>query len=139
MTTWEVWERARTFASLMHRDQKDKAGDPYVGHLRRVAGRCPSYLEGAVAWLHDVVEDTPCTLEDLRGLGFRDEIVEAVGILTRSDDESYMEYIRRVRSSGNVTAVRVKIADLDDHLFSIENIPESLVVRYRKAYNLMKL
>jgi (p)ppGpp synthase/HD superfamily hydrolase len=66
------------------------------------------------AVLHDVVEDTDWTLERLREEGFSDEVLEAVDSLTHREDESYQEFVERVRA--NPIARQVKIADLEDNM-----------------------
>ena len=127
--------RAKALAEICHAGHADKAGRPYTEHLERVAesvGRRAE--EAAVAYLHDIVEDTPCTLDHLVRLGFDEElIVRPVEILTRRDGETYFDYIRRIAASGDATALAVKRADLLDHLRDTAAIPDGLAKRYRKA------
>ena len=127
--------RAKALAELCHAGQTDKAGRPYIEHLERVAESVGRHAEeAAVAYLHDVVEDTPCTLDHLVRLGFDEgSIVRPVEILTRRDGETYFDYIRRIAGSGDGTARAVKRADLLDHLRDAAAIPDSLAERYRKA------
>lgn len=104
--------KAIEIALVAHKGQLDKGGHPYIEHPATVA----SALEGddlrAVGWLHDVVEDTEWTLDDLRAQGVDEHVVQAVDALTRrkADGETYREYIERVAL--NEMAVKVKIADL---------------------------
>ena len=74
-------------------------GDPYVSHPMRVGAMVAGYgaLAVGAALLHDVVEDTAITLEDLWELGFPAPLVVAVDALTRRPDETYDSYIRRIR------------------------------------------
>jgi (p)ppGpp synthase/HD superfamily hydrolase len=93
--------------------------------------------ERMVAVLHDVVEDTPHTLEDLRRAGYPEEVVQAVDCLTRRDTETYDEFIERLKP--NPLAYKVKIADLEDNMDvrRISEIKESdfeRLRRYRKAW-----
>ena len=83
-----VTERAMMVAHWFHRGQTDMAGRPYVEHLERVARpfKGVPILE-SIAWLHDVVEDTDCTLNDLLDLWFPSEIVEAVDAITQRPGE----------------------------------------------------
>ena len=103
-------QMALQWAKAAHQGQKDKAGQAYILHPMHVAEQMETDAEKAVAYLHDVVEDTGVTLEDLRSMGFSDEIVDAVEAITRQDGESYDQYLQRVAC--NAIARRVKLADL---------------------------
>ena len=109
-------EDAIALAALAHHGQKDKAGAPYILHPLRLMLRMGSDVERMAAVLHDVVEDTPYTLDALRRLGFPPEVVEAVEALTRREDEgeSYEEFV--LRAGRNPIARRVKLADLEDNM-----------------------
>jgi (p)ppGpp synthase/HD superfamily hydrolase len=126
-------DRAEQIARLAHRFQKDKAGQPYFGHVQRVADAVPSTLEKVVAFLHDVLEDNPrWTAFDLAHYGIEPAAIDAVLILTKLPNEPYPTYIERVKSSKNPLAIAVKKADIDDHLTN-GRCPENLVGRYRSA------
>lgn len=110
---------AKEVATQAHQGQVDKNGSPYIGHPGRVAGHVTRHaaaedLEAAqaVAWLHDVVEDTPVTLADL-AQQFPAEVVAAVDAMTKRANEDRDAYYRRVRA--NRIARAVKQADLDDN------------------------
>lgn len=103
---------AERIAAAAHVEQVDKAGRPYLEHVRRVAAAVEG-LDRAAAWLHDVVEDTPATADDLLAEGMAPEVVAAVDALTRRDGEEPEVYYARVRS--NAIALRVKAADLADN------------------------
>lgn len=142
--------RARTYRDLMlhnavdvacaaHLGQSDKAGEPYIFHVFRVALAVRGDAERTVALLHDVVEDTHWTLEDLRVREFPEDVVEAVDALTRrKDEETYAQYVERL--ARNPVARAVKLADLEDNLnpARISALPESerlnLAHRYHTAY-----
>ena len=103
-----------------HEGQIDKSGRPYYLHPLRVAMRlahCSAY-ERHAALLHDVVEDTAVTLQELRDLGYGEDVLELVDLLTRRKPagESHNEYIERLVSSRNVKALRVKLADVYDNM-----------------------
>jgi (p)ppGpp synthase/HD superfamily hydrolase len=109
---------ARRIATEAHAGQVDKIGDPYIGHPERVAEHIASVgahdAEAiAVAWLHDVVEDTDVTLDALRSAGFDEYVVAAVDAVTRRRGESAAEYYGRV--SANSLARLVKLADVMDN------------------------
>jgi (p)ppGpp synthase/HD superfamily hydrolase len=93
-----------------HKEQVDKCGIPYVFHPFYLAQQMNTEYETVVALLHDVVEDTSYTLEDLRAMGYPAEVVEAVGLLTHDDDTPYLEYVARLKH--NPLARAVKLADL---------------------------
>ena len=93
----ELIGRAMQVAWDAHLGQKDKGGHPYIQHPLSVAGRMETENEIITALLHDVAEDTDCTLEDLREMGFPEEVLEALRLLTRQPEEDYMEYVRRIR------------------------------------------
>lgn len=105
---------ARAVATIAHRGQTDKAGRPYIEHPAAVAasfeGRDDSIDLQAIAWLHDVLEDTDLNAQDLRNAGIGRSIVEDVERLTHWDGESDQDYYERVRKSER--ARRVKIADV---------------------------
>lgn len=125
----ELIEKAEALARNVHAGQVDKTGHPYIEHIERVAGSLTEYKQKIVAWLHDTIEDTEVTDLDLIDMGFGQDIIEAVIALTRREDETYEEFIERVKP--NVIAKQVKIADLRDNLR--DGCPESLQKRYRIA------
>lgn len=107
-------ERARDVALVAHAGQVDKAGAPYIGHPERVASRQRSDAAVCAAWLHDVVEDTVVSLDDLREGGFDRRVVDAVDALTRRAGETYLDFVRR--AAANPVARLVKIADVEDNM-----------------------
>ena len=114
-------EYAIQIALQAHLGQQDKGGDPYILHPLRLMLKMRTDLERIVAVLHDVIEDSEWTLDLLRDEGFPDEVIAAIDHLTRRSNESYEDFIERVRA--NVLARTVKVADLQDNL-DISRIPE---------------
>lgn len=106
--------KALKIAHRAHLGQVDKGGVPYILHPIRVALHCETDAEKVVALLHDVVEDTSFTLEDLKAEGISRNLLDAIDSLTNREGESYDEFICRV--SQNELAVRVKIQDLKDNM-----------------------
>jgi len=112
-------------AARAHQHQKRKDGTPYVAHPMRVAIRVASAFgqfdeamnieARIVAFLHDVVEDTDVTFDDLRDLGFSESIIHAVDGVTKRAGEKYMDFIVRCKITGPV-ATAVKLADIEDNL-----------------------
>ena len=129
--------RAKLIAELLHKGQVDKAGDPYCMHLRRVAAAMPTEYGAVVAWLHDVLEDTSTTPAMLLEIGVDASAVRDIEMLTRTDGETYFDYIRRLAAHGSDTALAVKLADLEDHLARRAVLGDSLAARYEKAQALL--
>lgn len=129
-------DTALKIAIEAHAGQVDKAGMPYILHPLRVMLALSTEEERIVAALHDVVEDSSVTLEDLAWAGFSESVVEAVALLTHSEDESYEAYIGRI--SLHSLAKRVKLADLEDNmnfrrLWKLEEQDRERMDRYRRA------
>jgi (p)ppGpp synthase/HD superfamily hydrolase len=107
--------RAAEIATVAHYGQRDKDGQAYIAHPFRVSASLPDSDRAGriVGLLHDVVEDTDVTLDDLAMAGFSMEIITAVDAITRRD-EPPDAYYERVKA--NPLALRVKRADIDDNL-----------------------
>ncbi|MDB4868432.1 MAG: bifunctional (p)ppGpp synthetase/guanosine-3,5-bis(diphosphate) 3-pyrophosphohydrolase [Cohnella sp.] len=105
--------QAIILAAKHHDGQTDKSGNPYIFHPMRLMLRALQEEEQIVAVLHDTIEDTSLTLDDLRKEGFKETIVEAVDSLSRRKKESYEEFILRIKQ--NPLARRVKVLDLQDN------------------------
>ena len=135
-------EDAIALAVKTHRGQKDKAGEPYILHPLRVMFRLPWDAPGAAkiaAVLHDVVEDSDgkVTPADLRDLGYAQEVVEAVELLSRRSSDTYEQFIERLLPS-RIARV-VKRADLEDNM-DVRRMPavgereRERLARYRAAW-----
>ena len=107
-------EKAYEVAKRAHLGQVDKAGEDYIKHPQKVASFVKSDEEKAVAYLHDVIEDTELTLEDLHEYEFSKEVIEAVDIITKKRGEDYQSYLNSVKK--NKLARAVKLADLRHNL-----------------------
>ena len=101
--------KAMKIAYEAHHGQVDYNGIPYIFHPIHLAEGMDDEISTCVALLHDTVEDTDVTLEQL-AKEFPREIVEAVELLTHAEDVEYFDYIRAIKS--NPVAVKVKLADL---------------------------
>lgn len=140
-TLTQQYIKALDLASLKHREQKDKAGMPYFGHIARVANACKTGPAKVVALLHDIIEDTDVTSEQLEKVGMSEFVIKAVLCLTRKNGEPYDDYIRR--AAKNPIAREVKIADLEDNMDvrRLENVTEDDFKRmdkYLKAWKCLK-
>ena len=107
-------EKAIEIAVEAHRGQIDKAGKIYILHPIRVMLRGRNEVEQIVGILHDVVEDTPVTLDMLRLEGFSEEVLDAISCITKNEDEEYADFIDRVIT--NPLATQVKLYDLEDNM-----------------------
>ena len=102
--------KALMLATKAHKGQKDISGEDYILHPITVSVYCITEKGKIAALLHDVVEDTDVTLDDLRAAGFGDDIVTAVDCLSKRKDEAVSHYLERVAS--NDIAAEVKFADM---------------------------
>ena len=93
-----------------HKEQVDKTGMPYVFHPFHLAEQMTDELSTVCALLHDVVEDSDCTFEDLGNMGFPNEVIAVLRLLTHEESVPYMDYVKNL--SSNPTARAVKMADL---------------------------
>lgn len=109
-----LYERAKAIATRAHAGQLDKAGQPYITHPLRVAKSIDDPRARIVGVLHDTVEDTEVTLDDLRDAGFPEAIVEAIDAISQRDGEAREDYY--VRVFANPLAVLAKIADVTDNM-----------------------
>jgi (p)ppGpp synthase/HD superfamily hydrolase len=107
-------ERAIEIAATAHAGQQDKAGAPYILHPLRVMLAQKQPAQRIAAILHDVVEDTPWTLEQLRAEGFSDDVLSAVDALTKREGEDYFAFVDR--AGRDPVARAVKIADIRDNM-----------------------
>ena len=124
-----------------HKEQVDKAGAPYVFHPFHLAEQMRDELTTVCALLHDVVEDTDITLDDIAASGFPPEVIEALSLLTHDDSVEYMDYVRAIAE--NPIARRVKIADLKHNsdlsrLDAADQNAQERVKKYKRAIKLLK-
>lgn len=105
--------QAILIATEAHEGQCDKGGKPYILHPLHVMHNVETIEEKIVAVLHDVMEDTDITANALSESGIDDYLVNTLNLLNHDKSELYETYIKRIRDSGNKTAIKVKIADLE--------------------------
>lgn len=115
-----------------HRDQVDKTGLPYVFHPFHLAEQMTDELTTVCALLHDVVEDTNYGFDDLRAMGFPQEVIDALMLLTHDPAVPYMDYV--LQAASNPIAKQVKIADLrhNSDLTRMDIIDEAALKRAEK-------
>lgn len=130
-----MFEKALELALKYHKGQKKmKTGEPYIVHILRVTMRMKTEDEMIVALLHDILEKSVLTLNDLKKLGFSKNVLSAVDCLTRRKSESYDKTIDRIIK--NKLAVRVKIADLEDNMniSNWNNVTDTVKLNRHKKY-----
>jgi len=133
-------KKALKVAFKAHKDQKDRSGLPYILHPVHVAEQMKTEDTCVVAILHDVIEDTDLTLEDLREKGFTETQLRGVDLMTHREDEDYFDYVRKL--SGDPVARTVKRADLLHNLDStrlskVSEKDEKRYAKYRKALEIL--
>jgi (p)ppGpp synthase/HD superfamily hydrolase len=136
---WEIMadlDKAIALACKVHAAQVDKSGEPYILHPLRLMLKFNNNDERIVGVLHDVIEDSEVTLDDLRKIGFDELIVQAVDSLSKRTDESYESFINRIKV--NRLATKVKIEDIKDNLnltrlHSISSNDLDRIEKYHKA------
>ncbi len=124
-----------------HKNQVDKSGIPYVFHPFHLAEQMTTEETTIVALLHDLVEDTDYTIEDLVNMGFDKSITDAIALMTHSDDVDYMDYVRTIKE--NAIAKAVKMADLkhNSDITRLDVVDEKALTRrekYLKAIALLE-
>ena len=142
-------ELAKSIATKAHNGQFRWDGKtPYIMHPAAVAKsvysscnwqsendeRCVNAI--AAAWLHDVIEDTPLTIADLRVAGINEDILTAVDLLTKSHNEDYLSYLLRLKS--NPIALRVKIEDIRNNMSDLDQKKKkSMYEKYTLALHIL--
>ena len=132
--------KAISIALEAHKGQKDKGGSPYILHPLAVASKQETEIGIVVALLHDVVEDSAYTIEDLRAAGFPSEACDAINLLTHKQGEDYFSYIHKIKT--NEIAKSVKIQDLrhnsDTTRLSTVTVKDAKrVEKYQKALDIL--
>lgn len=122
-----------------HKDQKDRTGLPYVFHPFHLAEQMKDEYSTAAALLHDVVEDTDTTFEDLQKEGIPEKVIEALRLLTYSPEVPYMEYVAKTAS--DPIAAAVKLADLNHNsdMSRLDNITDKDIQRHKKYLDAISL
>lgn len=125
-------KQAMRLAFDVHKDQTDKSGIPYIYHPIHLAEQMDDENTVIVALLHDVVEDSNMTFKDITQLGFLDEVIVALKLLTHDDTVEYMDYIKSLLK--NEIARKVKLADLrhNSDLTRLSTVDENDSQRLKK-------
>ncbi len=137
----DIIEKSLQIALEAYAGKTDKAGKTYILHPLRIMGNMETEEEMSVALLHDVKEDSEYTAKDLLAQGIPANIVDAVGLLSKVDDESYEQFIKKILS--NKLASKVKKADIEDNinvlrLDTLQNIDLERIKKYHKAWKILE-
>lgn len=114
-------EKAIALATQKHAGQTDKAGQPYIQHPLRVMNSVDLEDAKIVAVLHDILEDTETTVQELQALDFKKYIIETIGALTKRPNETRLQAAER--TALNALAIQVKLADLKDNM-NVSRLPQ---------------
>lgn len=132
----ELTNRAMKIAYTAHHGQVDKAGLPYIFHPIHLAEQMEDEVSCCAALLHDVVEDTPVTMEALAA-EFPEEVISVLKLLTHEENVPYFDYVRAIKA--NPVAVKIKLADIahnsDQSRVSETDMPEETREYFRKKYS----
>ena len=125
-------KKALCIAYKAHEGQVDKTGVPYIFHPFHLAESMTDENSTIVALLHDVIEDTDWTIDDLEKEGFNEDILTALKLMTHNPAEPYMDYISRLSTCP--VARQVKLADLyhNSDQTRVENPDEKMLKRWEK-------
>ena len=131
-------EDAIILATRSHAGQTDKLGEPYILHPIRVMSKLPDENSRIVAILHDVVEDTALTIEEIREAGASEEIIEALMLLTKEKGKDYAKYLLEVAK--NPLAKTVKLADIYDNSnhARLNKLPADIRKKLQEKYSKAK-
>lgn len=134
-----IIEKCIAIATQAHFGQRDRDNNAVILHPLIVGSMGKTNTEKCVGFLHDVVEDTDWTFDDLRNEGLPEEIIDTLRLLTHEKGTDYFEYVQRIIESGNQTAINVKLNDLKHNLARGKafGYPE-LVEKHRKAIKMIE-
>ena len=129
----DLTKKAIKLMFKLHKEQKDRSGLPYVFHPWHVAESMDDEISTVVALLHDSIEDTDITLDDLREEGIPEEALDALSLMTHEDGVDYFDYVKNLAS--NPIARKVKLSDLrhNSDLSRLKDVKEKDISR-REIY-----
>lgn len=135
----DLTKKALKISFSAHKDQLDKSGMSYVYHPFHLAEQMDDEYSTCVSLLHDVVEDTDTTLDDLAKI-FPKEVTDAIALMTHDDNVPYLDYVRTIKS--NPIASKVKLADLKHNsdltrLDTVDDKALERVEKYKKAIEIL--
>lgn len=137
----EKTKEALKFAFDKHKNQLDKSGLPYIFHPFHLAEQMDDEDSTIVALLHDIIEDTDTSIEDIKRLGVSDSVIESLLLLTHNKDIDYFDYVKNL--SNNSLAKKVKLADLKHNsditrLNKVTDKDIERIEKYKKAIEILQ-
>ena len=128
-------EKSLHIALRAYAGKTDKAGREYIQHPLRVMAKMKTDLEMSVALLHDVIEDSDITAEQLLAEGIPAEVVDAVICLSKNENEDYQDFVGRTKK--NELAAKIKIADIEDNIdvLRLASLNETDLARIKKYHS----
>lgn len=135
----KLTKKAMKIAYQAHQGQTDKTGLPYIYHPIHLAEQMQDEATTCVALLHDVVEDTDITIEQLGQEGFPQEVLEAIQLMTHAPEVPYMDYVREIKK--NPIASAVKLADLrhNSDMSRLDVVDDKAIARVEKYHRAIDL
>lgn len=133
---------AINIAIFAYKGLVDKSGVDYIYHPLSVARKVSGYGSEyeAAALLHDAIEDSELEASDLYDMGMPGSVVKAVELLTKKPGVLYLDFVKRIKDSGNDIAIKVKLADLADNMDASRGyvLPKSMADRYKAAVAILE-
>lgn len=126
-----LYNRALLLVSDLFQDKKDKAGLPYINHLIRVSVKLDTEELRIAGLLHDVLEDTSITKDDLRELGFSNRVISIIEGVTNKVGENYNDKIKRIIDNGDMDVIKLKYSDMSDNADKKRLAKLSIITRNR--------
>lgn len=135
----EMTKKALLLSFNAHKDQLDKSGMPYVYHPFHLAEQMNTEETVTVALLHDVIEDTAYTLEDIAAMGLPQSVTDALALMAHDKAVEYMDYVAKIKT--NPIAKAVKLADLrhNSDITRLDIVDEKAIRRVKKYYEAIAL
>ena len=129
-------EKTKVFVAKYFKDKVDKGNNPYMEHLEYVSSHGRNETEKIIGLLHDTLEDTKVTIEELKEMGYSSFILETLKLLTRNKAYSYDEYIDQIINSHNESALYIKKIDLEHNMdfTRCPNLDETTREKLQKKY-----
>lgn len=140
----DLYDRALLLVSDLFENKRDKEGFPYINHLIRVSVKLDTKTLKIAGLLHDTLEDTDVTKDDLLELGFSKRIIKIVEAVTNKDNEIYDEKIKRIVDSKDIDVIKLKYSDMSDNFnkdrlaLLSEDIQNKLTKKYGENIKLLK-
>lgn len=137
MINTKLTRLASKIAYRAHEGQEDKAGVPYIFHPIHIAEQMDTEASCIVALLHDVVEDSDITIDYLSQY-FSEDVMVALKILTKNENDDYVEYIKRIKTNKLATKVKLKDLEHNSDLTRLDEITDEDRKRATKYINAIK-